>query len=104
MVLQDDIRRHTTPSHRAPELWDLHLRLPVDHRVDLWVRRPGRAPALCLNTGRLHQLLTSKCTGYGDKDSLTPVTVLLQALGCMLYVMAFDKLPFGTDNKLQVGL
>lgn len=21
----------------------------------------------------------------------------------MLYVMAFDRLPFGTDNKLQVG-
>lgn len=35
-LAEDDIRRHTTPSHRAPELWDLYSRVPIDHRVDLW--------------------------------------------------------------------
>ncbi len=38
-LLQDDIRRHTTPSHRAPEMYDLYSRVPIDHRVDLWVSR-----------------------------------------------------------------
>jgi hypothetical protein len=75
VVRQDDIRRHTTPSHRAPELWDLQLRLPVDHRVDLWVRRPGRAPAPCLNTWPwpLCQRSVSRCRQHGNGHTVEHV-------------------------------
>ena len=38
MRAEDDIRRSTTPAYRAPEMWDLYAKEPIDYRVDLWVR------------------------------------------------------------------
>ena len=38
MAAEDDFRRNTTPAYRAPEMWDLYAKEPVDYRVDLWVR------------------------------------------------------------------
>eukprot|EP00803_Ostreobium_quekettii_P003254 evm.model.scf_876.3 EVM.evm.TU.scf_876.3 scf_876:14273-18197(-) len=33
---EENIRRHTTPAYRAPEMWDLYQRKRIDTRVDIW--------------------------------------------------------------------
>lgn len=40
MMAEDDIRRCTTPAYRAPEMWDLYSKEPIDYRVDVWVCAP----------------------------------------------------------------
>ncbi|CAD7705229.1 unnamed protein product [Ostreobium quekettii] len=33
---EENIRRHTTPAYRAPEMWDLYQAKRIDTRVDIW--------------------------------------------------------------------
>eukprot|EP00897_Mesotaenium_endlicherianum_P009904 jgi/Mesen1/8942/ME000552S08447 len=35
-VEEDNIRRHTTPAYRAPEMWDLYMREVLSEKVDIW--------------------------------------------------------------------
>ncbi|ONM20326.1 putative serine/threonine-protein kinase [Zea mays] len=36
-IEEDNIRKHTTPSYRAPEMWDLYSREVISEKVDIWV-------------------------------------------------------------------
>ncbi|KAL8229710.1 hypothetical protein R6Q57_014610 [Mikania cordata] len=33
---EDNIRKHTTPAYRSPEMWDLFLREVISEKVDIW--------------------------------------------------------------------
>lgn len=35
-VEEDNIRKHTTPAYRAPEMWDLFRRDLISEKVDIW--------------------------------------------------------------------
>lgn len=35
-VEEDNIRKHTTPAYRAPEMWDLYRRDLINEKVDIW--------------------------------------------------------------------
>ncbi|KAK7283847.1 hypothetical protein RIF29_13595 [Crotalaria pallida] len=35
-IEEDNIRKHTTPAYRAPEIWDLFLREVINEKVDIW--------------------------------------------------------------------
>ncbi|XVE95323.1 hypothetical protein REPUB_Repub02eG0086800 [Reevesia pubescens] len=35
-VEEDNIRKHTTPAYRAPEMWDLFRRELINEKVDIW--------------------------------------------------------------------
>ncbi|CAK7331813.1 unnamed protein product [Dovyalis caffra] len=35
-VEEDNIRKHTTPAYRAPEMWDLFRRDLINEKVDIW--------------------------------------------------------------------
>lgn len=35
-VEEDNIRKHTTPAYRAPEMWDLYRRDLINQKVDIW--------------------------------------------------------------------
>ncbi|KAI0503849.1 hypothetical protein KFK09_014792 [Dendrobium nobile] len=35
-IEEDSIRKHTTPSYRAPEMWDLYRRDVISEKVDIW--------------------------------------------------------------------
>ncbi|XP_024021033.1 AP2-associated protein kinase 1 isoform X2 [Morus notabilis] len=35
-IEEDNIRKHTTPAYRAPEMWDLFRREIISERVDIW--------------------------------------------------------------------
>ncbi|KAK7283850.1 hypothetical protein RIF29_13598 [Crotalaria pallida] len=35
-IEEDNIRKHTTPAYRAPEMWDLFLREVINEKVDIW--------------------------------------------------------------------
>ncbi|KAE9592698.1 putative protein kinase NAK family [Lupinus albus] len=35
-IEEDNIRKHTTPAYRAPEMWDLYLREIINEKVDIW--------------------------------------------------------------------
>ncbi|CAN0877820.1 Probable serine/threonine-protein kinase DDB_G0276461 [Linum grandiflorum] len=35
-VEEDNIRKHTTPAYRAPEMWDLYRRDRISEKVDIW--------------------------------------------------------------------
>ncbi|XVE76672.1 hypothetical protein DITRI_Ditri13aG0000500 [Diplodiscus trichospermus] len=35
-IEEDNIRKHTTPAYRAPEMWDLFRRELINEKVDLW--------------------------------------------------------------------
>ncbi|WMV10903.1 hypothetical protein MTR67_004288 [Solanum verrucosum] len=36
-IEEDNIRKHTTPAYRAPEMWDLYRRELINEKVDIWV-------------------------------------------------------------------
>ncbi|KAI4384673.1 hypothetical protein MLD38_002792 [Melastoma candidum] len=36
-IEEDNIRKHTTPAYRAPEMWDLFLKERISEKVDIWV-------------------------------------------------------------------
>ncbi|GFQ01296.1 probable serine/threonine-protein kinase ddb_g0280111 [Phtheirospermum japonicum] len=36
-IEEDNIRKHTTPAYRAPEMWDLFRREVINEKVDIWV-------------------------------------------------------------------
>nr|CAB3456687.1 unnamed protein product [Digitaria exilis] len=36
-IEEDNIRKHTTPAYRAPEMWDLYRREVISEKVDIWV-------------------------------------------------------------------
>ncbi|KAF8396066.1 hypothetical protein HHK36_017678 [Tetracentron sinense] len=36
-IEEDNIRKHTTPAYRAPEMWDLFRRELISEKVDIWV-------------------------------------------------------------------
>ncbi|KAL5205174.1 hypothetical protein ABZP36_033383 [Zizania latifolia] len=35
-IEEDNIRKHTTPAYRAPEMWDLYRREVISEKVDIW--------------------------------------------------------------------
>ncbi|KAI4383008.1 hypothetical protein MLD38_008894 [Melastoma candidum] len=35
-IEEDNIRKHTTPAYRAPEMWDLFLKERISEKVDIW--------------------------------------------------------------------
>ncbi|CAI0552294.1 unnamed protein product [Linum tenue] len=35
-IEEDNIRKHTTPAYRAPEMWDLYRRDHISEKVDIW--------------------------------------------------------------------
>ncbi|CAH9122827.1 unnamed protein product [Cuscuta epithymum] len=35
-VEEDNIRKHTTPAYRAPEMWDLYRKELINEKVDIW--------------------------------------------------------------------
>lgn len=35
-IEEDNIRKHTTPAYRAPEMWDLFLKEVINEKVDIW--------------------------------------------------------------------
>lgn len=35
-IEEDNIRKHTTPAYRAPEMWDLYRRDVISEKVDIW--------------------------------------------------------------------
>ncbi|XP_020582299.1 uncharacterized protein LOC110025940 isoform X2 [Phalaenopsis equestris] len=35
-IEEDNIRKHTTPSYRAPEMWDLYRKDVISEKVDIW--------------------------------------------------------------------
>ncbi|KAG0543078.1 hypothetical protein BDA96_02G158500 [Sorghum bicolor] len=35
-IEEDNIRKHTTPAYRAPEMWDLYRREIISEKVDIW--------------------------------------------------------------------
>lgn len=35
-IEEDNIRKHTTPAYRAPEMWDLYRRDLISEKVDIW--------------------------------------------------------------------
>ncbi|CAN1169006.1 Probable serine/threonine-protein kinase DDB_G0276461 [Linum perenne] len=35
-IEEDNIRKHTTPAYRAPEMWDLYRRDRISEKVDIW--------------------------------------------------------------------
>uniref|UniRef100_A0A7N0TQ98 non-specific serine/threonine protein kinase n=1 Tax=Kalanchoe fedtschenkoi TaxID=63787 RepID=A0A7N0TQ98_KALFE len=35
-IEEDNIRKHTTPAYRAPEMWDLFRREVISEKVDIW--------------------------------------------------------------------
>ncbi|XP_057496577.1 uncharacterized protein LOC130781386 isoform X2 [Actinidia eriantha] len=35
-IEEDNIRKHTTPAYRSPEMWDLYLRELINEKVDIW--------------------------------------------------------------------
>ncbi|XP_010542991.1 PREDICTED: AP2-associated protein kinase 1-like isoform X2 [Tarenaya hassleriana] len=35
-IEEDNIRKYTTPSYRAPEMWDLFMRELISEKVDIW--------------------------------------------------------------------
>ncbi|KAK4414416.1 putative serine/threonine-protein kinase DDB [Sesamum alatum] len=35
-IEEDNIRKHTTPAYRAPEMWDLFRRELINEKVDIW--------------------------------------------------------------------
>ncbi|XP_071706646.1 uncharacterized protein [Rutidosis leptorrhynchoides] len=35
-IEEDNIRKHTTPAYRSPEMWDLFLREVISEKVDIW--------------------------------------------------------------------
>ncbi|XP_062077495.1 uncharacterized protein LOC133782266 isoform X2 [Humulus lupulus] len=35
-IEEDNIRKHTTPAYRAPEMWDLFRREIINEKVDIW--------------------------------------------------------------------
>ncbi|KAK8916551.1 Cyclin-dependent kinase D-3 [Platanthera zijinensis] len=37
-IEEDNIRKHTTPAYRAPEMWDLYRKEVISEKVDVWVR------------------------------------------------------------------
>ncbi|KAL3832900.1 hypothetical protein ACJIZ3_007636 [Penstemon smallii] len=59
-IEEDNIRKHTTPAYRAPEMWDLFRRELINEKVDIW------------------------------------------ALGCLLFRIAYFKLAFDGESKLQI--
>uniref|UniRef100_A0A175YFP7 non-specific serine/threonine protein kinase n=1 Tax=Daucus carota subsp. sativus TaxID=79200 RepID=A0A175YFP7_DAUCS len=36
-IEEDNIRKHTTPAYRAPEMWDLFRKDLINEKVDIWV-------------------------------------------------------------------
>lgn len=72
--IYSDIQKHTTLQYRAPEMIDLYQHKLISEKVDIWV---------CLNC-IIHDL------------------TLNQALGCVLYKLAFYVTPFEDCNPLQI--
>ncbi|KAF6150972.1 hypothetical protein GIB67_026893 [Kingdonia uniflora] len=45
-IEEDNIRKHTTPAYRAPEMWDQFRRELINEKVDIWVPSHTRLPLL----------------------------------------------------------
>ncbi|KAL9249393.1 putative serine/threonine-protein kinase [Drosera capensis] len=68
-IEEDNIRKHTTPAYRAPEMWDLFRRDIISEKVDMWVwfrvnellpsasqkSLPDRPPAMCQTNAQLRE-------------------------------------------------
>lgn len=73
--MEEDIQKYTTLAYRAPEMIDFYQNRPISEKVDIWVS------ANLISDSHLH---------------------ILQALGCVLYKLAFFTTPFEEGNSLQI--
>ena len=76
-IVDDDIKKYTTLSYRAPEMVDLYSGLSITTKADIWVNWTFRG--LLYNVGVHFR---------------SP----FQALGCLLYKLCFFSLPFGEST------
>jgi serine/threonine protein kinase len=79
-------------------MWDLQLmRQPIDTKVDMWVSDnwPGLTATRAGCAVFIADSTTCVCV------CVTPRS-LTQALGVLLYVLCYGRLPFTGDSKLQI--
>lgn len=79
-TVEDEIKRYTTLSYRAPEMVDMYCGKPITTKADIWVQKHLQ-------------------------DQKNGIHIfLLQALGCLLYRLSFFTLPFGESTlAIQSG-
>ena len=75
-IVDDDIKKYTTLSYRAPEMVDLYSGLSITTKADIWV-------------GRAIRYLYNYIYNFHSP---------FQALGCLLYKLCFFSLPFGEST------
>ena len=80
-IVDDDIKKYTTLSYRAPEMVDLYSGLSITTKADIWV---GRAI-------RYYCVMSTSTYIYNFRSPF-------QALGCLLYKLCFFSLPFGEST------
>ena len=73
---EEQIKRFTTLAYRAPEMVDLYSGKPITVSSDIWV--------------------SFRVNRFGVKIIIN--TLLLQALGCLLYKLCFFTTPFGEQT------
>lgn len=90
------------------QMWDLYQRQRIDTKADIWVRAPActvtRQAGGCLGA-RVHACLTRR--EWLSLPACLParppaVPHRRQALGVLLFVLCFGRLPFTGDSKLAI--
>ncbi|CAN6833640.1 unnamed protein product [Brassica oleracea] len=84
-IEEDNIRKHTTPGYRAPEMWDLFRREVISEKVDIWVCH-----------------LKTLFNFSPEVDTKVSVFTMFQALGCLLFRICYFKNAFDGESKLQI--
>ncbi|KAH0448519.1 hypothetical protein IEQ34_022319 [Dendrobium chrysotoxum] len=90
-IEEDNIRKHTTPAYRAPEMWDLYKREIICEKVDIWASKI----TLRLSFVFLFNFPVS-CNLYEFRSRN------IAALGCLLYRICYFKSAFDGESKLQI--
>ena len=78
--IEEEINKNTTFVYRAPEMLDLYSGKPMNKKVDIWVCDRFYLPII----------------------SSLSLTLLLQALGCLLYKLCFFIDAFDDGGKLSI--
>ncbi|KAJ4907216.1 Protein kinase superfamily protein [Raphanus sativus] len=89
-IEEDNIRKHTTPAYRAPEMWDLFRREIISEKVDIWVNA-------ILKTLLLIDRLINEV-----EDTNVFCKWLLPGSWMSLYRICYFKSAFDGESKLQV--
>ncbi|KAL9255865.1 putative serine/threonine-protein kinase [Drosera capensis] len=83
---EDNIRKHTTPAYRAPEMWDLFRRDVISEKVDIWVwfrvnellpsasqkSLPDRPPAMRQTDGQLFEEISKPVSKASSMPRRSP--------------------------------